>query len=138
VRYGIGFLCSTYPPDWNSLDDIAEYSKPNSKFLKAFQGMSKTSNIRTRRKTRSCCNSQVAGTLAKALKADEQGELVVTFQGHGAHGSFFASDAGELTTAEMLAWPSRRRIPRQHHVCDGRLLLRRCRARVPGSCRRFR
>jgi predicted GNAT family acetyltransferase len=103
VRYGIGFLCSKYPKGWNNLEDIAEYSKPNSKFLKAFAGMTKSQQYKNPTKGQVLAEiPKWAGALAKALPPGGQGELVVTFQGHGAHGSFYASDGGEITASQML------------------------------------
>jgi hypothetical protein len=104
LRYGIGFLCSTYPASWNAnLSDIADYSKPNSKFLKAFSGMNKTQQYTNPKKAEVVAGIQKwTAALAKDLGGCGQGELVVTFQGHGAHGSFFASDGNEFTSTWML------------------------------------
>ncbi len=103
LRYGIGFLCDTYPAGWNNLADIAEYSKPNSAYLKAFGGMNKTQQYKNPKKADIVQQvSAWIATLGKDLPSSGQGELVMSFQGHGAHGSFFASDGGELKTAELM------------------------------------
>ena len=103
-RYGIGFLCDTYPAGWGNLADIADYSKPNSAFLRAFAGMSQTQQYRNpTRATVLATIAQWVGKLKAALQPGQQGQLVLTFQGHGAHGSFYASDGGEITSADLMA-----------------------------------
>lgn len=103
LRYGIGFLCSTYPKGWGNLADIADYSKPNSAYLRAFAGLVKSKQYKNPTRSQVLAGiGQWVQTLSRALPAGGQGELVVSFQGHGAHGSFYASDGKEITASQML------------------------------------
>jgi hypothetical protein len=102
LRYGIGFLCSTYPRGWGNLGDIAQYSRPSSTYLRAFSGLARTQQYTNPSRGQVLTEiGKWVRTLSGALPAGAQGELTVSFQGHGAHGSFFTSDGKEITAAQL-------------------------------------
>lgn len=107
LRYAIGFLCSDYSAVANkfpNLSDVAGYSKPNSKYLRTFNGMDRTQQyVNPKAPEILPAIREWVGKLAKELPKPGQGELVVSFQGHGEHGSFYACDGGEITKSDMLA-----------------------------------
>ena len=104
LRYGVGFLCADYPGNNNDLDDIADYSKPKSAYLAAFRGMNKTKQYKNPTASQIVAGIQTwVLKLAKDLKGCGQGELVVSFQGHGWDGSFFGVDDKEITSSKLLA-----------------------------------
>lgn len=105
LRYAVGFLCVNYRANsgFSNLADIAEYSRPNSAYLRAFSGMAKSQQFNDPNRADIISNITSWTTkLAGDLPPGTQGELVVVFQGHGAHGSFFACDTGEVTTSDMM------------------------------------
>jgi hypothetical protein len=108
LRYGIGFLCSTYPPGFGNLADIAEYSRPNSAYLRAFQGMNQQQQYTN--PTRSQVLSTMADWIRRLnhdLPPGGVGQLVVSFQGHGGRGNFYASDGRQITASELAALATR-------------------------------
>lgn len=106
LRYAIGFLCADYSAVANKfpdLSDVAGYAKANSKYLSTFKGMDRTQQFTNPKadEIRKAIRDWAA-LLAKDLPKTGQGELVVSFQGHGEHGSFYAVDGGEVTKEQML------------------------------------
>ena len=103
-RFGIGFLCANYPGKEGDLPDIALLSKPKSEYLAAFRGMDKTRQYKD--PTASTMRSKVAWWtkhLSKQLGDCEQGELVISFQGHGQNGTIYGCDNKTITSGAMLS-----------------------------------
>jgi hypothetical protein len=102
-RYGIGFLCGNYK-SWNDLKDVSDYGKPKSAYLSAFKGMDKSHQYKDP------VSADILKKIAewvKVLSDDLQdcgnGELVVSFQGHGANGSFYGVDEVEIKASQLLS-----------------------------------
>ena len=110
LRYGIGFLCADYPGTAGDLKDVADYSKPKSAYLAAFKGMDKTKQYKN--PTASQIVSGIgkwAKQLAKDLKGKDcaQGELVISFQGHGYNGDVYGVDNKAVKSSTMLSIASK-------------------------------
>lgn len=103
LRYAVGFLCAKYQKGGN-LPDIEDLSKPTSAYLKAFKGMNKSKQFID--PVAATIKAQIAAwadLLSKDLAGCGHGELVVSFQGHGAHGGIYGVDLKEISASELLA-----------------------------------
>lgn len=107
LRYGVGFLCADYPGTGGDLADVAAYGKPKSAYLAAFKGMDKTKQYKnpTAGQIVSGIERWVA-QMSKDLKAKggcAQGELVISFQGHGFDGDVYGVDNKVVKSSRMLS-----------------------------------
>ena len=103
LRYGVGFLCADYQGG-GDLPDIAELSKPKSAYLAAFKGMDKTKQYKDPTSGQIVAGIQKwVKLLAKDLKGCGQGELVVSFQGHGENGNIYGVDYKQISSSKLLS-----------------------------------
>jgi hypothetical protein len=105
VRHGVGFLCVRYTGKFSSLEDIAEYAKPNSAYLRAFKGLDRSEQYRDPKSADILARlKEWIALTAKATPAGHQSELVVSFQGHGMNGSIYGVDEVEITASKLIGF----------------------------------
>ena len=100
-RFGVGFLCGNYQT-WGDLADVAAYAKPTSKYMQAFKGMDKSQQYKDPKSAAIVSGIQTwTKSLAKAVAGCGQGELVVSFQGHGSGGNIYGVDEKAISPANL-------------------------------------
>lgn len=101
-RYGIGFLCANYNT-WNNLSEVQGYQSPTSTYQQAFQGMDKTKQFNDPTSAQILKGIQDwTKKLVDDLAGGCQGELVVSFQGHGQGGNIFGVNEVAISPSNLM------------------------------------
>lgn len=101
LRYGIGFLCANYPPG-HELPEVGGYQSPRSLYQQAFRGMNKTKHFNDPTSAQILAGiREWTDRLARELNGCDQGQLVVSFQGHGVRGTILGVDLVPISPSQL-------------------------------------